>query len=443
MGLLSLNANHLISTLLAILFGMLCIFIIVRLWLALRRQNNTENSISSANPINTNKLPLNETEWLGRWQERERQIELQTQQYQQRIEQLETERISLQTEKVRLETMLEQHSNLQNHLLEQSKLNWEELSRKQQQEHTQHLLQNLQPLQQQLQYFQQQMEQQHKDEIKNTAQLELYLKNLHSETNRLSNDAHNLTEALKGDSKQQGAWGEMLLERSLEQSGLREGIEYQLQKSFISADGNTFRPDAVVQFPGQRYIIIDSKVSLKAYQAWLSAKPSTKAEEQKLHLKKHIESLAKHIKDLASKEYQKLLGMQKSPDFVLLFCPIEGALAEALRQDSNLFEEAFRRHIVLVSPSLLFVVLRIIEQLWRYEKQRHNVAEVYTQAGKIFDKLSLFCNDINKVEQQVATLYKSIEQAVNRLSGGRQSLLRQVQKLQDLGADTTKELPIA
>ncbi|WGK69286.1 DNA recombination protein RmuC [Candidatus Haliotispira prima] len=473
-----METNNLVATLLIVILGIGCLIILARLFLSIREQrarrlsqqggtragaetdflsgdlNDANNPNNSARPnypeyANGDAYKQREREWEARWKERERQIDLQRSEqerhyqeqagrYQKRIDQLESERLNLQAEKVRLETILEQHSGLQSQLLEQSKLNWEELSRKQQQEHTQHILQNLEPLQQQLQFFRQQLEQQHQDGIKNTAQLEQYLKHLQDDTRRLGDDARSLAEALKGDQRRQGAWGEMILARTLEQSGLREGVEYQLQKSFIGPDGGVFRPDAVIQFPGQRYIVIDSKVSLRAYEAFLSA---TDEEERQKQLKKHSESLAKHVKDLAGKEYQTLLGVQQSPDFVLLFCPIEGALAEALRHDNQLFEDGFRRHVVLVSPTLLLVVLRIIEQLWRYEKQRRNVADVYVQAGKVFDKLALFCDDMKKVEQQVNTLHKSVDHAMQRLSGGRQSLLRQVQKLQDLGADTVRELP--
>ncbi len=456
LGINYLDANQPIVALLLILLGLGCLLMFVRLFVAMRRQRRTEREGGAAesglSAAADRGYERREKEWEVRWAERERQFERQSElqrseqekyyrvqivRYQNRIEELESAHLSLQAEKVRLETILEQQSGLQNQLLEQSKLNWEEFSHKQQREQSQYILQNIQPLQQQLQYFQQKLEQQHNDGIKSTAQLEQYLKNLQEDTRRLNDDALNLAEALKGDQKRQGAWGEMILARTLEQSGLREGVEYQLQKSFVGADGQVFRPDAVVQFPGQRYIIIDSKVSLKAYEAFGAA--NDEAERQK-QLKRHSESLNRHIKELAAKEYQKLLGMQRSPDFVLLFFPIEGALAEALRFDHALFEEGFRRHIVLVSPTLLFVVLRIVEQLWRYEKQRRNVAAVFAQAGKIFDKLAVFCGNMSKVEQQVASLHKTVEQAIQQLAGGRQSLLRQVQKLQDLGADTTKNL---
>ncbi len=457
-----MDTNRAIATLLMILLGMGALLILLRLCLSLWQQHRRRNAAPESPDFTRPELrsypaaPV--AEYLGRHapresagQEREfaplpearhseeqHYYQEQLRVRQKRIEELEARCIHLQAEKVRLETILEQHSGLQNQLLEQSKLNWEEASRKQQQEQTQHVLQSLQPLQQQLQYFQQQLEQQHQDGIKNSTRLEHYLQQLQDDTLRLSNDAQGLTEALKGDSKRQGAWGEMVLARTLEQSGLREGLEYQLQKSFVGPDGSVFRPDAVVQFPGQRYLIIDAKVSLKAYEAFLSARDEAERREQ---LKKHCESLSRHIKELSGKEYQKLLGVQESPDFVLLFCPVEGALAEALRCENSLFEEGFHRHVILVSPTLLFTVLRIVEQLWRYEKQRRNVAALYDQAGKVCDKLSLFCTDMGRVEQQINILHKSVEKAIHRLSGGRHSLLRQAQKLRDLGADTTRELP--
>jgi len=254
---------------------------------------------------------------------------------------------------------------------------------------------------------------------------------------RLDKDARNLTNALKADTKKQGSWGEMVLERILEESGLVKGQEYFVQESGQHEDGRRLRPDVVIQLPEGKHLIIDSKVSLTAYQAFVSGEDeAAKARD----LKKHIDSVKNHVKELNEKNYTAIKGIN-SPDFVLMFMPIEPAFALALQSDQDLFNFAWERKIVIVSPTTLLATLRTIESIWRQEKQTRNALEIASQGGKLYDKFVGFLVDLEKIGTNLNRASDAYQEAHKKLSSGKGNILTQVEKMKTLGAKTSKSLP--
>ena len=249
---------------------------------------------------------------------------------------------------------------------------------------------------------------------------------------KLSDDANNLTKALKGEKKLQGNWGELVLERVLEMSGLRKGIEYEREVSLKNDENQTYRPDVIVHLPNKRDIIIDSKVSLNAYSEYVK----NNNEEA---LKRHIQAIKKHIDTLADKKYENLNGVN-SLDFIFMFVPIENALNLAL-ENSDLFEYAFKKRVVLVSPSTLLVSLRAIEASWRYERQAENIKEVVKSAENLYDKVRGFLEDFEKIGKSLDTAKDTYEKAKNKLSTGRGNVIRQIAILKEkAGIKPKKEI---
>jgi DNA recombination protein RmuC len=256
---------------------------------------------------------------------------------------------------------------------------------------------------------------------------------------QISEDADNLTRALKGDTQTQGAWGEIILERILEESGLRKGIEYDAQGGFRDAEGKLLKPDVIVHLPEGKEIIIDSKVSLIAYERYVRAEEETDKEQA---VKDHLLSINAHLKGLESKKYDELPGV-KSLDFVLMFIPVESAFMLAIEKDNEIFRKAFDQNIMIVSPSTLLVTLRTIENIWRYEHQNKNALRIADEAGKLYDKFVGFVDDLEKVGSQLETTRKSYEAAHNKLKSGRGNLVSKAQGLIDLGVKSRKQLPPA
>ena len=249
---------------------------------------------------------------------------------------------------------------------------------------------------------------------------------------KLSDDAENLTKALKGEKKLQGNWGELVLERVLEMSGLRKGIEYEREVSLKNDENKTYRPDVIVHLPNKRDIIIDSKVSLNDYSEYIK-------DNNEKALKRHIEAIKKHIDTLAEKNYENLNGVN-SLDFIFMFVPIENALNLAL-ENSDLFEYAFKKRVILVSPSTLLISLRAIEASWRYEKQAENIKEVIKSAENLYDKVRGFLEDFEKIGKSLDTAKDTYEKAKNKLSTGRGNVLRQIDILkQKAGIKPKKEI---
>ncbi len=274
------------------------------------------------------------------------------------------------------------------------------------------------------------------DETKQRSSLLTEIKNLKELNNQIAQDAINLTKALKGDNKTQGDWGEMILSSILEQTGLREGKEYDVQGSFTDESGKRLRPDVIVHLPSNKDIIIDSKVSLKAYMNYMASEDTT---SKQLAAKELVKSLKAHIKGLSEKRYEDIEGVQ-TLDFVLLFVPIEGAFLLATSEDENLFKTAFESNIMLVSASTLYVTLRTIENVWRNEHQNENAQLIAKKAADLYDKFSGFVKDMDLIGTHISRTQKSYDEAMNKLAHGKGNLLRRSEEFIDLGVKPKKRL---
>ncbi|ADG93477.1 protein of unknown function DUF195 [Arcobacter nitrofigilis DSM 7299] len=322
----------------------------------------------------------------------------------------------------------------------QMKLEFESLANKLFEENSKksslNLNQVLSPFKEQLNSFGKRVNDIYNDETKQRVTLLTEIKNLKDLNNQISQDAVNLTKALKGENKTQGDWGEMILSKILEQTGLREGIEYSTQGSFTSEDGKRLRPDVIVHLPQNKDVIIDSKVSLLAYTNYVESEEEI---EKQRYAKELIKSIYAHIKGLSSKNYDEISDL-KTLDFVLLFIPIEGAFMLAASKDSNLFKVAFENNIMLVSPSTLFVTLRTIENIWRYEHQNENALIISKKAADLYDKFASFVKDIENIGIHIDRSKKSYDEAINKLSVGRGNLLRRAQEFEELGVKAKKTI---
>ena len=267
--------------------------------------------------------------------------------------------------------------------------------------------------------------------------LETQLKNLEQLNAQMSKDTINLTKALKGDTKMQGNWGELVLERVLEKSGLEKDREYFVQQSFTSEDGKRVIPDVVIQLPDNKKMIVDSKVSLVAYERFINEEEETLKNQ---HLKEHINSLKRHIEQLSDKKYEDIHQID-SPDFVLLFIPIEPAFAVALNADNHLYNKAFEKNIVIVTPSTLLATLRTIDSMWNNEKQQRNAIEIARQAGALYDKFQGLLADLVGIGKRIDDSKKEYSNAMNKLFDGRGNLITSVEKLKKMGAKTKKSMP--
>jgi DNA recombination protein RmuC len=300
----------------------------------------------------------------------------------------------------------------------------------------QQLGQLLDPLKERIQSFEKRVEESYQQEARERFSLGKELERLQQLNQRLSDEANNLTRALKGQ-KTQGNWGELVLERVLEHAGLEKGREYHTQVSLKSPDGERFQPDVLIQLPGDKQVVVDAKVSLTAYQQYIAAEDEP---TRQLALKQHVLSLRSHLKGLSLKEYQRLEGLH-SLDFVLLFVPIEAAFAAALQAEPGLFQEAFDQHIVIVSPTTLLATLRVIESLWRQERQSQNAREIAERAGALYDKFVAFIQDLDEVGARLQQLDKAYAGARNKLCDGRGNIISRVENLKLLGARASKSLP--
>jgi Uncharacterized protein conserved in bacteria len=295
----------------------------------------------------------------------------------------------------------------------------------------------IQPVQTALNEFKQRIEAVHKEDLEGRASLTEQLRHL-SELNRsMTQEAQNLTKALKGDQKMQGNWGEFILKKLLESSGLREGVEFETEKSFTEESGQRLRPDVVINLPDNKHVIIDSKVSLLSYEAALNA--DDEIEKQK-HLKAHSASLTKHIQALSEKRYDHL-SLLNAPDFVLMFIPIEGAYMMAIEQNPTIFENAFDKRVAVVTPTTLFTTLKTIEQLWRYERQSEHTVKLIRRAADVHDKFAGFVDTFEKIGKQLTTVQGSYDQARKQMMSGSGNLVRQAEMLKELAGKTKKEIP--
>lgn len=295
----------------------------------------------------------------------------------------------------------------------------------------------LTPLQDKIQLFEKKVEDTHKESIDYHAALRQQILGLREMNIQMSKETINLTKALKGDSKMQGNWGELVLERVLEKSGLEKGREYQVQQAFTTSDGNRVFPDVVINLPDGKKMIVDSKVSLTAYEKYINEEDDTLKTS---YLKEHVFSIRRHVEQLGNKNYHDLYQIE-SPDFVLLFIPIEPAFAIALNEDTTLYNKAFEKNIVIVTPATLLATLRTIDSMWTNQKQQENALEIARQAGALYDKFEGFVTDLIKIGKKIDESKTEYNGAMSKLTEGKGNLIVSVEKLKKMGAKAKKSLP--
>ena len=320
-------------------------------------------------------------------------------------------------ERLKIKQMYESFENIANKILDKK-------SNKFTQKNKENLELLLEPLDKDIRNFRKKIEEMHEKDISQHASLKEFLKNLQVTQNKLSQEAQNLTTALKGDTKKQGDWGEFILERTLEASGLVKGVEFSMQQSFDHK-----RPDAIIYLPENKSIIVDSKVSLTAYERYIS---SENDEHQRQSIKEHLISVKKHVDELSKKDYSSIEQIN-SPDFVLLFIPIEPAFGLALREDKELYQYAFDRKIVLVTSTTLMATIKTVANLWKLEKQNKNANDIANRAGLLYDKFVGFIKNLDEIGDSLQKANAAHEKAIRKLSVGSGNLLGQVSKLQKLG----------
>ena len=320
--------------------------------------------------------------------------------------------------------------NIANRVLQQRQEDFSQQSRKQ-------IGDMLLPLSERIKDFREQVSNAFNQETREKASLQAELKQLIELNQTLSKDATNLTQALKGDVKKQGNWGEFILEKVLEASGLRKGMEYEREVVVHGVEGDVLRPDVIIRMPDNKHIIVDSKVSLVAYEQM----QQTDSEEQyKSLLKAHVESLKQHVKELYDKQYQRATGLN-TPDFVLMFVPIEASYSVAIQADSTLYDYALERKIVIVSPTTLLATLHTISYVWKQENQSRNAQEIARLAGAMYDKLCGMTEDFQKVQKSLDSAQKAYNETFKKLSEGNGNVLRTADRIRELGAKASKSLP--
>ncbi len=293
------------------------------------------------------------------------------------------------------------------------------------------------PIKEKLQSFEKKVEETYDRELRDKISLKEEVKKLYELNSKISDEANNLTKALKGDVKKQGNWGEVVLERILERSGLTKGEEYEREVVMQNSEGQTIRPDVIIHLPEEKHVIVDSKVSLVAYERFVNSIGDVDAEKFQ---KDHIVSMKAHVKELADKHYQSSESIN-SPDFVLMFMPIESSFAMAVQYDQELFNYAWDNKIVIVSPSTLLATLRTIASIWKQELQNRNVMEIAKQGGLLYDKLVGFVDDMIKLGKQMDTSKNSYQDAMKKLYDGSGNLVRRAENIRELGAKVKKKLP--
>ncbi|MBL0668186.1 DNA recombination protein RmuC [Aeromonas jandaei] len=324
----------------------------------------------------------------------------------------------------------QQFENLANRIFEQNSGNFRELN-----QNSLDLL--LTPLKEQLEGFRRQVGETHAQETAQRHSLKFELERLAELNARMTEEAAALTRALKGDSKQQGNWGEVVLARILSECGLREGHEYHTQVNIEVEKGKRYQPDVIVHLPQDKDIIIDAKVSLTAYERWYNAEDEL---EKAVALKEHVASVRNHIRELGRKDYQQLPGV-RTLDYVLMFVAVEPAFLTAMEADPSLVRYGLDNNILLVSPTNLMVALRTIENLWRYERQNQNARQIAERAGRLYEKLRLFVEEMQQMGSSLHKAQESYDKAMGRLVNGRGNLIAQVERFRELGVEVTKSLP--
>jgi DNA recombination protein RmuC len=327
------------------------------------------------------------------------------------------------------EQMSQQFQNLANEILEDK-------SRRFAEQNQTNLTNLLDPLRERIKEFQKKVEDTYSNESRERASLQTEIQRLAELNRQMTEDATNLTNALKGNKKTQGTWGEFVLESVLEASGLREGHEFARQENHSDGDGGRLQPDIIINLPEGKHMVVDSKVSLVAYERFSRLDPG---EERDGELRQHVNSIRAHVKRLGDKNYQSLYSL-KSLDFVLMFIPIESAFLDAVNADQGLYMEAWNRNVILVSPSTLLATLSTIASIWRREHQNQNAQEIARHCASLYDKFVGFVEDLEDVGKKLAAAQKSYDTATTKLSTGRGNLLRQVERVRTLGVKPNKQL---
>ncbi|GAA4042495.1 DNA recombination protein RmuC [Flavobacterium chungnamense] len=328
------------------------------------------------------------------------------------------------------EKFTKEFENLANKILEEKTTKFTEQNKE-------NLKNILSPLQDKIQLFEKKVEDTHKESIDYHAALRQQILGLREINEQMSKETLNLTKALKGDSKMQGNWGELVLERVLEKSGLEKDREYFVQQSFVTEEGNRVFPDVIINLPDGKKMIVDSKVTLTAYERYINEEDDNLKTQ---FLKEHVISINRHVEQLGNKNYHDLYQME-SPDFVLLFIPIESAFALALNEDTSLYNKAFEKNIVIVTPSTLLATLRTIDSMWTNQKQQENALEIARQAGALYDKFNGFVEDLILVGKRMDEGKKAYEESMKKLYTGNGNLITSVEKLKKMGAKAKKSLP--
>ena len=343
-----------------------------------------------------------------------------------------TEKLNTQKEDI---SKLQDHfrlefKNLANEILEEKSKRFTEQNRT-------NLDALLKPLGEKIRDFEKKVEETYEKETQQRIGLKEQVKQLAELNRKIGEDAENLTRALKGDSKTQGMWGEMILESILEKSGLVKDREYYLQQSFKAEEGSRLQPDVLISYPGNRSVIIDAKVSLTAYERYVNEDDPVSASP---HLKEHLNSIRAHVNELSNKDYLELYQIQ-TLDFIMMFLPVEPAYILAIKEDPDLWNYAYERRILLISPTNLLAALKMIASLWRQEYQNKNALEIARQSGDLLDKFYALLQDLNDLGSKLNSTQKSYDDAINKLSEGKGNLIRRALKIQELGAKTKKKLP--
>ncbi len=359
------------------------------------------------------------------------QLSIQNTRYESDLVNLERKNQEQQQEVAKLqEKFTKEFENLANKILDEKSSKFTEQNKE-------NIKNILSPLQEKILHFEKKVEDSQKENISIHSALKEQLLNLQSQNLKITQEAENLTKALKGDSKMQGNWGELVLERVLEKSGLEKDREYTVQQSFQNEDGRRVLPDVIIHLPDGKKMVVDSKVSLTDYERFVNAEED---EDRERFLKAHINSLTRHVDQLSAKKYEDLYEME-SPDFVLLFVPIETAFSIAINRDTSIYNKAFERNIVIVTPSTLLATLRTIDSMWSNEKQRRNAIEIARQAGALYDKFEGFVTDLTKVGKKMEDARTEYRGAMNKLVEGRGNIVTTIEKLKRMGAKAKKSLP--
>lgn len=426
-----------------LLAGLLIGFALAFLQSKLKSKNSENELLVAKNEFEKNKVQLEERvtylqDDKEKLTEKLQAKESENDQQAQRLAKAEVEfanlREKLTSQKQEMEDLQKKFTtefeNVAHKILKQNSLEFTQTNQK-------NISEILTPLREKIQLFEKKVEDTYEKGLKDQTDLKAELKKLHDLNLKISDEASNLTKALKGDVKKQGNWGEVILERILERSGLAEGREYEKQFSVVGENGSRLQPDIVIHLPEQKHIIVDSKVSLVAYERWVNA---TDDNQRAKHIKDHLVSIKNHIKLLSDKHYQTAQGLN-SPDFVLLFVPIESSFSVAIEADQDLFSYAWDNKVVIVSPSTLLATLRTIASIWQQENQTRNAIEIARQGGALYDKFVNFIGDLEKIGNNMEQMRKNYDLAMNKLNDGRGNLVRSAEKLRELGAKASKELP--